>query len=219
MENETFLNSQTGRLMKIFLAPISCVVAFALLFSGCASYDAQPLGSLSQDVLKSSQQDSNKNVFVSAKAFNRNDCKRFLDRDVLAKGYQPVQLCIQNNSDKSYSFSLSRINLSCVAPEVVSKKVHTSTVARAAGYGSAALVFLPMVIPAVIDGIKSEKANEALDDDFSSKAARDQTIQPHSRFNKLLFVPVYDYQSQFKIELVDQKDGQVEEFNVTIANE
>jgi len=182
--------------MKAIIAPV------LLLLAGCASYNAAPLNTMSTEIMNPSSVQPD--LTVSAKIFDRVDCKRYLDRDVIAKGYQPVQIYIKNNSDRSYIFSLSRISLSCARSEEVAGKVHTSTVGRAAGYGAASLFLWPMVIPAIVDGIKSANANEALDTDFSAKTARDQTIQPYSHFNKLIFVPVSDYQPHFSVELIDQ---------------
>ena len=183
------------------------------LLSGCASYNAAPLNTLSSEAIHSSGK--NNPIFVAAKAYDKVDCKRYLDRDVIANGYQPVQLYIQNNSDKSYSFSLNRIDLPFAREDEVSRKVHTSTVGRALGYGiPGVLVLWPLIIPAVVDGIKSSEANEALDYDFSSKIARDQTIGPHSYFNKIIFVPVNDFRQSFNVTLIDQDSNQPDTFNV-----
>ncbi len=86
------------------------------------------------------------NVVVGAKAFDAADCGKYLDRDVISEGYQPVQRYIQNSSDKDYVFSLNRVSLPTARAEEVSGKVHTDTIARAAGYGAAALFFLPLAI-------------------------------------------------------------------------
>ena len=96
-------------------------------------------------------------------------------------------------------------------PEEVAEQVHTSTVARAAGYGAAALIFWPFAIPAVVDGVKSAQANDALDDDFCTKSAKDQIIAPHSHVNMLMFVPMQCYNSTFHVTLVDLKNNQPRE--------
>jgi len=184
-----------------------------ICLTGCANYNATSLNTLSSDAVFSSSSEK-KEIQVVAKAFNKADCKRYLDRDVLARGYQPIQLYIENNSDKNYVFALNRISLSCASSEEVAKKVHTSTVGRATGYGVGALFFWPLVIPAIIDGVKSSQANESLDNDFSSKVARDQLIFPHSYFNKLLFVPVSEYQNKFYITLIEKDSLETHQIEV-----
>lgn len=196
---------------KIWLPLTAC--SLALLY-GCASYHASPLTSLQSEIIPTSEAQK-QDLVVIAKTFNRADCKRYFDRDVIAEGYRPIQLFIQNNSNQKYAFSLNRISLSCARPEEVARTVHTSTVGRAVGYGVGALFVWPLAIPAVVDGIGSAKANDSLDCDFSSKAAVDQTIQPHSYMNKILFVAENEYRSNFKIELVDQDSGNVKSFEVS----
>lgn len=187
-------------------------LAFALALTSCASYSASPLCNPSPDLIQVASR--NEGISVASKAFNRADCNRFLDRDVLAEGYQPVQIYIQNDSDKNYIFSLNRITLPVARPEEVAEKVHTSTVGRAAGYGVGALILWPLAIPAIVDGIKSSDANDALDNDFVAKAARDQVIFPHSRINAIIFVPVHAYQNSYTLTLIDQESRQPQVFNV-----
>ena len=199
--------------MKKSTLPTLAISTALIFLSGCASYNATALNTLSSEAVISSWSEK-KDVLVVARAFNRAECKKYLDRDVLARGYQPVQLYIENNSDRNYIFSLNRVSLSVARPEEVAEKVHTSTVGRAAGYGAGALIFWPLAIPAVVDGVKSSQANEALDSDFSSKAARNQIILSHSNFNKLLFIPVSEYQPTFYITLIDEQSHEMRKIKV-----
>jgi len=204
--------------MKNRFPQITCTALFIALLSGCASYNAAPLNNLSSDIMRSSYETKTTDVLVTAKAYDKHDCKRYLDRNVIAKGYQPIQLYIQNNSDRSYSFSMNRIDLSYARQEEVASKVHTSTVGRILGYGVPGVIILwPLIIPAIVDGIKSSESNQALDNDFSSKIARDQTINPHSHFNKIIFVPVGDFQPSFNVTLIDQQTNKPKTFNVATS--
>lgn len=189
------------------------LLALSLGLAGCASYDSQPLSSLTLETALPSR--GKGEVVAVAKTFDKSECKRYLDRDVIAEGYQPVQLFIQNDTDKSYYFSLNRMSLPFARSEEVAEKVHTSTVGRAVGYGAAALVIWPFAIPAIVDGVKSAKANENLDVDFSMKTARDQTIVPHSHLNKIIFVPSGQYQSQFTVTLIDQQTNEPKILNLS----
>jgi len=192
---------------------VSGTLAIAMALTSCASYSASPLCNPSADLIQIAPR--NEGISVVSKTFTRSDCDRFLDRDVLAEGYQPVQIYIQNDSDKNYVFSLNRITLPIARPEEVAEKVHTSTVGRATGYGVGAIILWPLAIPAIVDGIKSSDANDALDNDFAAKAARDQVIFPHSRFNAIIFVPVHAYQNSYTLTLIDQDSRQPKIFNIT----
>ena len=187
--------------MKKSLSHLALIATTLTLLTGCASYNAAPLSNLDANLIQSTP--AKGDVTVVAKAFDEEDCKRHLDRDVLKKGYQPVQVYIENRSDKNYFFSLNRINLPTARPDEVANKVHTSTVGRIVGYGIPGLVILwPLLIPAIVDGVKSANANDALDTDFAAKGAKDQTIFAHSRLNTLIFVPRDLYQPNFSITLV-----------------
>jgi hypothetical protein len=188
-----------------------------LFLSGCASYNASPLNNLTVITVQKTPgntTNSAKDLTVVTKAYTKADCKKYLDRDVIEKGYQPIQLFIKNDTEKNYVFSLNRLSVPCARPEEVAEKVHTSTAGRAAGYGAAALILWPLAIPAVVDGVKSSNANEALDNDFSSKTARDQVIAAHSYFNKIIFVPVNESTSNLTVTLIDQENGQTKEIKV-----
>lgn len=188
----------------------SLFISTALLNS-CASYKASPLCNLSPDLIESH---ANSDVFAVAKKYSSLDCQKFLDRDVIIEGYQPVQVYIQNNSDNAYILSLNRLSLPVARPEEVADKVHTSTVGRVTGYAIGALIVWPLVIPAIVDGIGSSKANIALDVDFLAKAAKDQLIFPHSHINALIFVPNSAYQDNFSITLLDQESKQPKTLNL-----
>jgi hypothetical protein len=182
----------------------SMLILGCLCLTGCASYNAS---ALSQEVILGSTIREQESVQLVAKAFSKADCKKYLDRDVLRKGYQPVQIFIQNNTNNSLSFSVDRINLPHASPEEVARNVHTSTVGRAVGYGAGALLIAPLAIPAIVDGVMSAQANAALDDDFYSKTAKDQTISPYSFLNAIIFVPCANFLRDCSITLISQKTG------------
>ena len=183
-----------------------------LLLGGCASYRAAPLHTITtkESWMPWKAQD----ILIAARAFDEEDCKHYLDRDVISKGYLPIQITIENKSDHNYLFSLDRVSLSCVDAEEVAEQVHTSTVGRAAGYGAAALFFWPFAIPAVVDGVLSVQANESLDLDFASKGAKDQVIAAHAHVNMVMFVPEIDFNNVFNITLLDTQTNQPREFTV-----
>lgn len=176
------------------------LIPFLALLTSCASYNATALNTTLPPLTTARRS----NVTLAAHLFDKQDCKKYLDRDVIAKGYMPIQLFIQNDSEKEYSFCISRVSLPCASAEEVSKKVHTSTVGRAAGYGAAAFLTCGLfAIPAVVDGVKSMEANDSLDEDFASKAGRDQVIAPYSHATMILFVPTVSFQRSFDVTLLD----------------
>lgn len=178
-------------------------VLFSLmLLSSCASYKANTLTHLSPQAAAYS--DQKEGVIIACRAFTKQDCKRYLDRDVIKKGFQPIQITIKNDSNRFLIFSKNSIDLPLADAASVADTVHTSTVGRATAYGVGALFIWPLAIPAIVDGVKSSNANEQLDRDFAAKVTNDQTIIPSGQLNGLIFVPTESYRESFTLTLVDK---------------
>ncbi len=160
--------------------------AVLLLSAGCANYKASSLDSISSGQAVQSSQNSH--VTAAWKVFDKKDCLTYLGRDVLAKGYIPIQMTIKNQSDDPLYLSADQFNIDLIPPQQVANEVHTSTAARVVAWGVGGLLFGPLLIPAIYDGIKSSKANRSLDADYSSKALSECTIQPSTTFNGVFFV-------------------------------
>ncbi len=195
---------------KILKDSIVLIVSGILLISlsGCAAYRAgiRPLPTLTKE--SSSPFLDDKAVDLAYRVFDKADCKKYLDRDVIKKGYQPIHITITNSSDRIIRFSRKNINLPTVDVSAIAEKVHTNTVGRAVGFGVSALFFWPLAIAAIVDGCGSAKANEKLNADFDKKALCDQTIEPFETINGLIFVPVESFKSNFKITLVAPQPAQ-----------
>lgn len=177
-----------------------------ILLTGCASYSASTLSMLPPDTAIQSPQEPN--VLVSWKAFDKNDCTTYLDRNVLAEGYLPVQLTIRNNSADPMYLSPTNFSSPVSSADEVAAKVHTSTGGRIAAWGIGGLIFFPLLIPAVVDGYGSAKANDDLDSDYATKSLKEQTIQPHSSFNGVVFIPQQYAHQKIQMFLVNLRTNQ-----------
>ncbi|MDN3509318.1 MAG: hypothetical protein P0S93_04820 [Candidatus Neptunochlamydia sp.] len=197
---------------KINLLTIAAVVA---LFTGCASYQANSLSALDPGYVRNYSEIQG--MEIGCKAYSVDDCFTYLDRNVIAKGYQPIQLTFRNNLDKHYSFSTRDVNLPCANSELVARTVHTSTVGRVAGYSVGGLFLWPLFIPAFVDGIKSSNANRALDADFDQKARGNVLIGPHSYSRTLIFVPKAHYSPVFDISLLDEESGKHQVISLSVG--
>lgn len=173
-----------------------------LSLGGCANYHSRPLNKLTTTIPTNLQEQF---LSFSYHIFNKADCLKFLDRDVISKGYQPMHICITNHTSRPFYMSLSNFSLPCASAFDVAKLVHTSTTKRVAGYGILGLFLWPFLIPAVIDGISSSEANKNLDIDFERKALDDQSISPFSAVDGLIFVPMESFNQQFSLVLIDQE--------------
>jgi hypothetical protein len=120
------MNKQTTLLTAVL------AVGSLLLLAGCAKYKAMPL--FQPKVLS-----DKKGLTLEHKVFNQKDCQTYLGRkNLLKKGFQPIQLTVTNNTDRSYTYSSSSLSLPIVPAEKVALKVETSTWGRFFGYSLSA---------------------------------------------------------------------------------
>jgi hypothetical protein len=188
-----------------FLKLLTLLLVFVHL-TACASYKPATLDPLQPAFAPYSE--TVDDVTLSVKCFSSSDSKRFFDDDLIEKGFQPIQISILNESDKALLFSAQGIRLPLASPEEVAEKCHTSTVGRATSYGVAGLIIWPLLIPAVVDGIGSSKANTKRDQDFSDKSVQNAVISPYGSYNRVIFVPNSSYQNSFEVILVKKTDNQ-----------
>lgn len=204
---------------KSVMRKVCLILGAVVALTGCASYQSSPLAALDPKYIKQCEQV--KGLSIGAKAYDETDCYIFLDRDVIEKGYQPIQLTFQNTTDRHYLFSTNEVSLPCVNFEEVAKTVHTSTLGRAAGYSAGGLIFLkllwPLFIPAVVDGIKSSNANQALDRDYYDKAKEHLVITPNSFVKTLIFVPRSHFAPVFDITLLEEETRETKKISLSVA--
>lgn len=178
------------------------LVLFCFLLIGCAKYTPH---SLQGTVGKAQEQDD---VKVSAMLLTEQDCRYYFSRRVLEKGYQPIQLCIQNNSASSYIFDAARLNIQIKDRDVVVKALQLNTAKRVAQYAIPGIFMGIFLIPAIVEGVKSSQANKQLDRDFAHRVISSDSrivITPYSTFNKVMFVRADDMNHELMVELVCRK--------------
>ena len=202
------------------------------LLGGCAGYKAKPLSRLNTGT--PAVQDET--ITMAYHVLSEEECKTYLDRNVLEKGYQPVHVTLRNNTNKALLFSLDNITVPCVCAHEVAEKVHTSTAGRALGYGVTGAALLPIglglttpwtvpvsiasgafLIGSVVECAGSAKANKKLDADFNYKELKDQVLKPLEVINGLIFVPRGEFaEADLAVTLFDVETG--DPFVVTAHN-
>ena len=179
------------------------IVFISTLALSCASYKATSLPKLNPEFAPKSAKQAE--VACAVKVFTKDDCRRYYDKDLIDKGYQPIQITISNQSKSYYLFSKDGISLPTVPPEEVAKKAYRSTTGRAVGYGVAGLFIWPLLIPAVVDGVGSSNANTQMDIDFAAKRLQETIIQPYSTINGVIFVPTTELQQNLIINIINRE--------------
>lgn len=168
--------------------------------SGCARYKARPLKTLATQPIK-----NNKKISFGAKAFDKIDSEIYLGRNLLRAGFIPVQIAIENESENTLKFELSKINMKAESAGLAAESVYFSPVSRGLAYGIPALFVLgiPLLVAAIVDPIWACEANEKLLSDYINKALVDSIIVPNSSIEGIVFVTIGNYKNSLQATLVD----------------
>ena len=203
--------------MRKTLTRSAWLMMLPIFLTSCASYKARPLDTLSFNLEAPLD-----NVYTSCKAFSKEDSNRYIGKNVLSHGYQPVQISIRNDSNDPFYLPVNGISLPIVDPEIIAKELEYSTAARTvamtgAGFVGANLIAIPsmlllgplgvlvplatLVAAPVVTGVKSSQANQQMEQDYNKKGVKDVYISPHTTINMLLFVSEDQYHPNFTITL------------------
>ena len=193
----------------------TCVLLITALITlpHCAKYRPNPLNAPYNRTAKN-------DIEVGARELTQAEFKQSFDSALNLRSYAPVQLSINNNSDKPVVLDTANINLSLLPVHDVAKKIHRNTAGRVCAWGIAGLFIWPFLIPAIVDGIWSTEANRDIDQDIYQRALGGSTvveIAPHSSFNKLMVAHRSNFKSDMKITLVNQQRNSVAEFSIPLT--
>ncbi|NGX40009.1 MAG: hypothetical protein KR126chlam1_01349 [Chlamydiae bacterium] len=208
------MNKKLKSAYKTFVLSISLVGMF-YLFTASNGYQpriAPFVGSQAEPFRESG-------VFVRAKAYTRNESKAYLDRDLVQKGLQPVQITIQNNTERTYLLSNRGVDLSAVSSNSVATRLSLSALPRSIAFKIAAFFFWPFIIPATIDSIFSFQSHLKMRKDFYAKSVKDheEVLAPYSVVNRIIFVSSKEHASSFTLYLKEQKSQSFHPFPVVIG--
>lgn len=203
---------------KLFLL---CLIP---LLGACAKYKARPLRNLSTLPV----QGTNKVAFA-AEALGKGKSRTFLGRNVIKKGYIPIQIAIKNESKNKLLLSMSNISLKCESVEEVVHSVSFDPVARGLAYGLPAgflltipiflhgffqispagfFIGIPLLVSAIVDPVWANKANEKLLSDYLKKSLSDSLIMPNTTLEGLIFVAVSNFTNRLNIVLIKEDSSE-----------
>jgi len=150
-------------------------------------------------------------VSICLKPLRDFECAHYFDHRLVSRArVQPLQVYIQNNSDKYYVLQGSHISVPILGKRSVGAILYKNIFGRSLvwGFGTAAIfwqLFLPLW---VIDMIFSLQANKNIRNDIESICINPKervVITPNSRVHKVLFVLQEDYHHHIDITLVEQQ--------------
>jgi hypothetical protein len=179
-------------------------VTLLLGLTGCAKYRVNGLRTLSKNAHVKQQ-----SISFSYRTFSVSDCRKYLGRNTIRKGYQPIQITFVNNSDRYFVISKRGLSFECVRTKTVAKSMHFNTAGRVVGYTILGLFLWPFLIPAVVDGIGAAKANKTMDADFAEKTLSKQIVEPYTTVNGIVFVDAdTEFEDEFTFTVSDINHNQ-----------
>lgn len=105
-----------------------CITLYSFLLSSCSGYHACALSPM--DTMPKY---STKGFEITAKAFSGRDAKKYLGHNVLAKGYQPIQILLANHTEDPYLFTPEGLSLPTATAQEVANCVHESVILKVIG--------------------------------------------------------------------------------------
>lgn len=170
--------SVSGRILCIFLA--SCVP-----LSGCVSYRPRPIEEVPFQSRAVTQADDDLTVTVAVPS--RQEAKKIFGVGLYDKGIQPVWLRIENQARQPYILLLAGVDPYYYPPAEAAFASRFSTTGRLASYGILTIVFLPFIVPGVIELWSASSANARMEGDFAEKALRQTLLEPGKSVSGFVF--------------------------------
>lgn len=192
---------------------ISVVLVAITLFSGCAKYTPHPLN---KPISIGCEKEK---VRVAAQALTNDESYFYFSRHAVAKGYQPIHLCIENSSNQTYIFDAKSINLQIQDQHDVAQALHVNTVKRTVLWGLPGLFIWPLLIVAGVESVKSSDANTSLNNDFNNRVISGNSrliIAPGSSINKVFFVRTENFRYHFNLKLKNRESKHELSFDIKI---
>ena len=162
------------------------LIVMPILF-GCASYKARPPPSA--DVKSFDNYQDQNGLIVGVDFFDKTQSKKLFGVSDVYRKYQPAYIVIDNRTLDTYEFKKRMLNKTTVPADVVADECEFNTAARATAYGVVGtFLFWPLLIPAVVDGVGSSHANDAMENDFLYKEIKDERIPPNGLLSGVVFL-------------------------------
>jgi hypothetical protein len=206
-------------LFKNIIKPvIYCFVVISsfLFISKSGTYRSVPIEVESQDLIPAFKDEG---IFAKATAYTPEESLKYLRCNLLAKGVQPIQLSIQNNTSKPLGLGDLSIDLPLVSGNHVATQFYLETLPRTFALKAASFFFWPFLIPSTIDGVITYKSQKKMRHDYTAKTIKnyEEIVPPYSTINRILFVKHRDMRDTFTLTLQDKETGFLHTYKLDIA--
>jgi hypothetical protein len=190
-----------------FLIPVISLIGLFSLLSGWTSYQEGVIPTLERT-------SESRKVTIETKVYTPEDSKQYLKRDLISRGFQPIQMTIHNNTTSVVT--VEDFDAEQPTAGQMARQVMKDVIPRSIGYRVASLVFWPFAIPATIDTIKNLQTYSKMKRDFAARSIKLEIIPPYSTLNRVLFVRSEDLKDNYTLTLYDQFTGKLDEYKVDL---
>lgn len=159
-------------------------------------------------------------VKVCVKAYNPAESEEVFGKDLLANNIQPIQLCIQNNSNDTLTIYPSYIQLEGLPAEIVAPLIKKKISKYIAPLAVATWLFQPILIYIPIQmGLDMRRNNKKMAERLTNGcyASTDPiNIYPWTTFQKFIFVDLATFNNSFYIRLFNEEKKKLLHYDVLV---
>lgn len=198
---------------------VTMLVALLMVLTGCGPRDTRSFPRLKPQNAAQIAQDG---ITISVHLLSRQDCVHYFDFDVIAQGYRPLLLTIENNRADAYVLRPSYFELERVSGKEISRFMHYDTYQRTLWLSLPAFIYCWQVIPFVIVpyALGCRHYNQKTTRNIRKKTlGRNDVVEiaPYETVRRFIFVPEESFKTTFDIKLFNETTHVVENFKVNCA--
>lgn len=153
-------------------------------------------------------------IVVFYKAYDKQECKAVLGKDFLRKGYQPIQISVENNSVHPYFLSKAGVSYETATSNEVALSSAADSIPRSIFYKIMGFLYFPLMIPSMIESFITFKNNLDMKKELYAKSVKEEeeTIPPFSVVSRVIFVSKEEYGAPLSLTLINADSGREETF-------
>ena len=146
-----------------------------------------------------------KELTVSGRVYSAKDSDHILHTDLVARGYVPVEITIQNQGDHAYAISAASTAMSSAKPSEIAWKITKKAIPRGVGLKILSFVFWPFTFASTVDSIHTFKKHKSLVKVLTAKGFKeeDEIVLPYSLVKRILYIPEKAFYTTFSVSLQD----------------
>ncbi len=155
-----------------------------------------------------------KKPIITAKAYTSLESEELFGKDLLERGFTPIEITIDNPTSNTYYLTLNEISLDMASPNQIAKSVRKGSLPRSLGLKLASFIFWPMMIPSTIDSINTHTSYKSLESALKEHMLDNEIIEPKESIKKFIY-SLEGSSKAFTVSLIDKESNQPAIFEVS----